>query len=68
MFDAKFENRGEMLLIHQHLGADLDLKYARETVRSIFSKWTIPVHIETELEVRKRFFTYTRNHEFVAKD
>ena len=57
-----------MLLIHQHLGADLDLKYARETVRSIFRKWTIPVHIETELEVRKRFFTYTRNHEFVAKD
>jgi stage V sporulation protein R len=68
VFDANFENRGEMLLIHKHLGADLDLKYARETMRSIFSIWTRPVHIETEVEGRKRFFTYTRNHEFVAKD
>ncbi len=68
VFDANFENRGELLLIHKHLGADLDLKYARETMRSIFLVWTRPVHIETEVEGRKRFFTYTRNHEFVAKD
>jgi len=68
VFDANFENRGELLLIHKHLGADLDLKYARETMRSIFTLWTRPVHIETEVEGRKRFFTYTKNHEFVAKD
>jgi stage V sporulation protein R len=68
VFDANFENRGELLLIHKHLGADLDLKYARETMRSIFSIWSRPVHIETEVEGRKRFFTYTKNHEFVAKD
>jgi stage V sporulation protein R len=68
VFDANFENRGELLLIHKHLGADLDLKYARETMRSIFLLWTRPVHIETEVEGRKRFFTYTKNHEFVAKD
>ncbi len=68
VFDANFENRGELLLIHKHLGADLDLKYARETMRSIFLMWTRPVHIETEVEGRKRFFTYTKNHEFLAKD
>jgi hypothetical protein len=30
--------------------------------------WKRPVHIETTIEGRKRFFTYTPNHEFVAKD
>ncbi len=66
--DANFENRGELLLSHKHLGGDLDLKYARETMRSVFMLWKRPVHIETETEGRKRFFTYTQNHEFVAKD
>jgi len=66
--DGNFENRGEILLSHKHLGGDLDMKYARETMRSIFIMWTRPVHIETELEGRKRLFTYNQNHEFVAKD
>lgn len=66
--DANFENRGELLLSHKHLGADIDLKYARETMRSMFMMWKRPIHIETEVEGRKRFFTYNQNHEFVAKD
>ncbi len=66
--DGNFENRGEILLSHKHLGVDLDMKYARETMRSIFMIWTRPVHIETLVEGRKRFFTYTANHEFIAKD
>jgi stage V sporulation protein R len=66
--DGNFENRGEILLSHRHLGIDLDMKYARETMRSIFMMWTRPVHIETELEGRKRLFTYNAQHEFVAKD
>jgi len=44
------------------------LKYARETMKSIFSIWTRPIRIETEIEGRKRFYTYTSTHEFVAKD
>ncbi len=66
--DGNFENRGEILLSHKHLGTDLDMKYARETMRSIYLMWSRPVHIETELEGRKRLFTYNHNHEFVAKD
>lgn len=66
--DGNFENRGELYLIHRHLGVDLDLKYARETMRSLFLLWTRPVHIETEIDGRKRVFTYTAQHEFNAKD
>ena len=50
--DGNFENRGEILLGHKHLGVDLDLKYARETMRSIFMIWTRPVHIETLVETQ----------------
>jgi stage V sporulation protein R len=66
--DGNFENRGELYLHHRYLGVDLDLKYARDTMRSIFTLWTRPVHIETEVDGRKRVFTYTANHEFSAKD
>jgi stage V sporulation protein R len=66
--DGNFENRGELLLTHRHLGVDLDLKYARETMKSIFSIWTRPIHIETEIEGRKKFYTYTATNDFVAKD
>jgi stage V sporulation protein R len=66
--DGNFENRGELYLVHRYLGVDLDLKYARETMHSIFKIWTRPVHIETEVDGRRRIFTYTANHEFNAKD
>lgn len=66
--DGNFENRGELYLFHRYLGVDLDLKYARETMRSIYTIWTRPVHIETEVDGRKRVFTYTAQHEFIAKD
>ncbi len=66
--DGNFENRSEILLSHRHLGVDLDMKYARETMRSIFMIWKRPIHIETELEGRKRIFTYHQNHEFMTRD
>lgn len=66
--DGNHLNRGEILLSHKHLGMDLDLKYARETMRSIFLISTRPVHIETTIDGRKKIYTYTEKHEFVAND
>lgn len=66
--NANHENRGELLLAHKHLGGDLDLRYARETMRSVFLIWKRPVHIETTIDGRSRFYSYLSNHEFVAKD
>jgi stage V sporulation protein R len=66
--DGNYENRGEILLFHKHQGADLDMKFARETMRSIFMMWSRPIHIQTEVEGRKKFYSYTMNHEFITKD
>ncbi len=45
--DANFENRGELLLKHKHLGFDLDFNYAAETLKNIHAIWKRPVNIET---------------------
>lgn len=66
--DGNYGNRGEILLQHKHVGMDLDMKYARETMRSIFLISTRPVHIETQVDGRKKIYTYNEKHEFVAND
>ena len=64
--DGNYLNRGEILLCHKHVGMDLDMKYARETMRSIFM--ITPVHIETELDGRKKVYTYNEKHEFMPNE
>jgi stage V sporulation protein R len=66
--DGNYLNRGEILLSHKHLGMDLDLKYARETMRSIFLISTRPVHIETTVEGRKKVYSYSEKHEFTTNE
>ena len=68
VMDGNYLNRGEILLSHKHVGMDLDMKYARETMRSIFTISTRPVHIETTIDGRKKVYTYNDKHEFVVND
>jgi stage V sporulation protein R len=45
--DANHENRGELLMRHDHQGIDLRLDYAREVLQSIHRAWRRPVEIHT---------------------
>jgi stage V sporulation protein R len=47
--DGNYENRGEMYLKHRHDGVDLRLDYARATLERIYSIWSRPVHLQTEV-------------------
>lgn len=47
--DANFGNRGELKLQHQHEGMDLEINYARETLKNLYTVWKRPVLIETKL-------------------
>lgn len=47
--DANYENRGAMYLVHRHEGVDLDLPYAQDTLKNLYTLWTRPVHLETTL-------------------
>ena len=56
--DGNFENRGELLLQHQHEGIDLDPEYARDTLRNIHTIWRRPVNIETAGEGKRLLLSY----------
>jgi len=48
--DGNFENRGELLLKHDHQGVDLRADYAREVMKSLVRIWKRPVNLSTMLE------------------
>ncbi len=58
VIDGNYGNRGELLLEHRHLGADLDLKYAREAMSSIYAFWKRPVNIVTQIDGVKRTYHF----------
>jgi stage V sporulation protein R len=45
--DANYENRGELLLRHDHQGLDLRVDYAKEVMRGLFRIWKRPVLTQT---------------------
>ncbi|MCE9582708.1 MAG: SpoVR family protein [Planctomycetes bacterium] len=56
--DGNFRNRGELKLVHQHAGLDLDGREGRDTLKNLFRVWKRPVHIETMVEGEKKLLSY----------
>ncbi len=48
--DANYDNRGELYLAHRYNGVDLDVPFAEDTLRNLYTVWTRPVYIETVVE------------------
>ena len=58
IWDAKFKNRGELLLSHQYSGVEIKHDYAIETLKCLHRIWNRPVHIETWAEDSKKRITW----------
>jgi len=56
--DGNFQNRGELLLVHQHEGLDLEFDKATETIKNIFSLWARPVHLMTKYNSQAKLLSY----------
>lgn len=56
--NANYENRNEILMQHGHLGADLDVKYAEDTMRNIFALWKRPVNLATTYDDKEVIFSF----------
>jgi stage V sporulation protein R len=56
--DANFENRGELLLKHDHQGSDLRQDYAKEVMRSLLRIWKRPVSLTTTVEGKPVILRY----------
>jgi stage V sporulation protein R len=48
--DANYDNRGELMLKHDHQGLDLRADYAREVMKSLVRVWKRPVNLLTIVE------------------
>jgi stage V sporulation protein R len=48
--DANFENRGELLVLHEHRGVDLRRDYAQATLAALVRIWKRPVTLKTVIE------------------
>jgi stage V sporulation protein R len=51
--DANWDNRGELLLRHEHRGVDLRADYARETLKALVRVWKRPVCLTTLVDGKK---------------
>jgi stage V sporulation protein R len=47
LLDANFANRGELLLVHRHVGIDLRWDWAKEVLEGMARLWRRPVRLET---------------------
>ena len=56
--EGNFENRGELLLSHQHEGRDLKWDFSRDTLVNLQRVWKRPVHVETKKEGKKVCLTF----------
>lgn len=56
--DANFDNRGELLLRHDHQGLDLRSDWAREVLRSLVRIWKRPVSATTMAESKPVMLRY----------
>ncbi|MGE0141675.1 MAG: SpoVR family protein [Planctomycetota bacterium] len=56
--DANHANRGELYLVHDWSGTDLQLEYAQQTLRYVQSMWRRPVHLETRESGKARLLSF----------
>jgi len=56
--EGNYENKGELLLRHDHQGVDLRTDYAREVLRSLVRVWKRPVNLLTVLESKPTLLRY----------
>ncbi len=56
--DANYDNRGELLLVHDHRGVDLRADYAKEALAALVRVWRRPVCVSTLVDGKKTLLRY----------
>lgn len=65
--DGNCKNRGELYLEHTYSGVELQLDYARETLRHLQKLWTRPVHLETIIQDTRTVISFDGAEHHVEK-
>jgi stage V sporulation protein R len=65
--DGNYKNRGELYLEHTYAGVELELEYAKETLRNLHTLWGRPVHLETVLEDSRAVLSFDGSEHEIEK-
>jgi stage V sporulation protein R len=65
--DGNYKNRGELFLAHTYTGVELQLDYARDTLRNLQRLWNRPVHLETVLEDTRTVLSFDGSDHEIEK-
>jgi stage V sporulation protein R len=58
VLNGNYHNRGELLLVHEHQGADLKLDHAADTLANIQFIWGRPVHLQTSVDGKSTLLSF----------
>ncbi|MEK6800058.1 MAG: SpoVR family protein, partial [Planctomycetota bacterium] len=58
VMDGNYRNRRELYLAHSHTGADVEIKYAVETLKQIQRIWRRPVHLSARIDDEPILFSF----------
>jgi stage V sporulation protein R len=64
LVDANHGNRGELLLLHRHVGIDLRQDYAQQVLKNLHHVWRRPVLVETVVAGRPKLLGYDGSEHF----
>lgn len=56
--DGNYQNRGELLLLHEHTGVDLKQDYAEATLENLCKIWKRPVNLQTVVDERPTILSF----------
>lgn len=56
--DGNYRNRGELYLAHRHTGADLDIRFAVESLKNVQSLWRRPTHLQAMINDEMVLFSF----------
>jgi stage V sporulation protein R len=65
--DGNYKNRGELFLDHTFSGVELQLDYAKDTLRNLQRLWNRPVHLETVLEETRTIVSFDGSDHQIEK-
>lgn len=65
ILDANYKNQQILYLLHEYDGRELDISYAEQTVKHIFTLWQKRIILESRLEGKPMFLSYDRQSESV---
>jgi len=65
--DGNYRNRGELYLEHTFTGVELQLDYAKDTLRNLERLWSRPVHLETVLENMRTVISFDGSEHEIEK-